>query len=110
MRKEVFANADPLIETRQGNESKISQISNNHSELVANLPNPIRRFYDKCLSNRVLQPICFIVEKSCSGCNIMLQPQLVNELMVNPNGYKTCPHCSRLLVYQPPVEKETDAA
>ncbi|MEC7213316.1 MAG: C4-type zinc ribbon domain-containing protein, partial [SAR324 cluster bacterium] len=60
--------------------------------------------------NQMHQPICFIVDKSCSGCNMLVQPQLVNELMVNPNSYKTCPHCSRILVYQPPVEEESGAA
>jgi predicted nucleic acid-binding Zn-ribbon protein len=102
--------ADPLIENKEENQAKIVQISTNHSDLVDSLPKMIKRFYDKCTVNQMHQPICFIVDKSCSGCNMLVQPQLVNELMVNPNSYKTCPHCSRILVYQPPVEEESGAA
>ena len=102
--------ADPLIENKEENQAKIVQISTNHSDLVDSLPKMIKRFYDKCTVNQMHQPICFIVDKSCSGCNMLIQPQLVNELMVNPNSYKTCPHCSRILVYQPPVEEESGAA
>jgi len=102
--------ADPLIENKEENQAKIVQISTNHSDLVDSLPKMIKRFYDKCTVNQMHQPICFIVDKSCSGCNMQVQPQLVNELMVNPNSYKTCPHCSRILVYQPPVEEESGAA
>jgi len=99
-----------LIENKEENQAKIVQISTNHSDLVDSLPKMIKRFYDKCTVNQMHQPICFIVDKSCSGCNMLVQPQLVNELMVNPNSYKTCPHCSRILVYQPPVEEESGAA
>ena len=102
--------ADPLIENKEENQTKISEISTNHSDLVDSLPKPIKRFYDKCILNHMHQPICFILEKCCSGCNMMVQPQLVNELMANPSSYKTCPHCSRVLVYQPPVEEESGAA
>ena len=102
--------ADPLIENKEENQTKILEISTNHSDLLESLPKPIRRFYDKCTHNQMHQPICFIVEKSCSGCNMLVQPQLVNELMANPNSYKACPHCSRVLVYQPPVEEESGAA
>jgi uncharacterized protein len=99
--------ADPLIENKEDNLTKILEISTNHPDLLASLPKPIKRFYDKCTLSQMHQPICFIVEKSCSGCNMLVQPQLVNELMSNPSSYKTCTHCSRVLVYQPPVEEES---
>ena len=102
--------ADELISHREENKLKIKQLSRNHSELVVNLPNMIRRFYDKCVISHMPQPICIIEDKTCSGCHMLLQPQMVNELMVNPNTYKTCPHCSRVPIYLPPVEEETGAA
>lgn len=102
--------ADTLIELKLENESKITQISQNHGSLVSNLPTRIKRFYDKCGSNRMAQPICVIEDKCCSGCHMVLQPQLVNEMMVNPSTYRTCPHCSRVLLYLPPDEEETGAA
>ncbi len=102
--------ADILIEQKLENESKIVQISETHDSLVSNLPTRIRRFYDKCGSNRIAQPICVIEDKCCSGCHMVLQPQLVNEMMVNPSTYRTCPHCSRILLYLPPDEEKTGAA
>ena len=102
--------ADELISLSKENELKIKRLGTNHSTLIVNLPSQIRNFYKKCVTNQLNQPICIIEDKTCSGCHMLIQPQLVNELMVNPNSYKMCPHCSRVLIYVPPVEEETGVA
>ncbi|RTZ88670.1 MAG: hypothetical protein DSY93_07840 [SAR324 cluster bacterium] len=84
---------------------KIESLEPRRIRLLKKVPQKIKRFYERCQDSGISTPICAIEDKSCSGCNMVLLPQLVNELMANTDSHKNCPNCSRIL-YFPEVEEE----
>ena len=89
-------------------EKKISKLEPRRDRLLKKLPQKIKHFYERCQLSGISTPVCAIRDKSCSGCHMVLLPQLVNELMANPNYYKNCPYCSRIL-YFPEVEEVVES-
>ena len=94
-----------LLKRQAGAEKKIETLEPRLKRLLKKVPEKIRRYYERCQESGISTPICAIENKSCSGCNMVLLPQLVNELMANTNSHKNCPNCSRILFF-PEVEKE----
>ena len=94
-----------LLKKQAGAEKKIGTLEPRLKRLLQKVPEKIRRFYERCQESGISTPICAIKDKSCSGCNMVLLPQLVNELMANTNSHKNCPNCSRILFF-PEVEEE----
>ena len=86
-------------------EKNIETLEPRRKRLLKKVPQKIKRFYERCQDSGISTPICAIEDKSCSGCNMVLLPQLVNELMSNTDSHKNCPNCSRIL-YFPDVEEE----
>ena len=99
-----------LLKKQEKAEKKIAKLEPRRNRLLKKNPQNIKRFYERCHGSGISTPVCAIQDKRCSGCHMVLLPQLVNELIANPSSYKTCPHCSRVLVYQPPLEEESGAA
>ena len=89
-------------------EKKISKLEPRRDRLLKKLPQKIKHFYERCQLSGISTPVCAIRDKSCSGCHMVLLPQLVNELMANPNSHKNCPYCSRIL-YFPEVEEVVES-
>ena len=94
-----------LLKRQAGAEKKIETLEPRLKRLLKKVPEKIRRYYERCQESGISTPICAIENKSCSGCNMVLLPQIVNELMANTNSHKNCPNCSRILFF-PEVEKE----
>jgi len=88
-----------LFKKHEKAEQKIAKLEPKRDRLLKKVPLNIKRFYEKCQESGISTPVCAIQDKSCSGCNMVLLPQLVNELMANPNSHKNCPHCSRILFF-----------
>jgi len=88
-----------LFKKHEKTEQKIAKLEPKRDRLLKKVPQSIKRFYERCQESGISTPVCAIQEKSCSGCNMVLLPQLVNELMANPNSHKNCPHCSRILYF-----------
>ncbi len=96
-----------LLKKQEKAEKKIAKLEPRRNRLLKKIPQNIKRFYERCQESGISTPVCAIQDKSCSGCHMVLLPQLVNELMANPNAHKNCPYCSRIL-YFPEVEKEEE--
>ena len=95
-----------LFKKQQKAEKQIALLSPLRTSLLQKIPQNIQRFYERCQNSGITTPICAIINKSCSGCHMVLLPQLINELMSNPNSHKNCPNCKRIL-YFPVSEEET---
>ena len=95
-----------LLKEQKKAEKQIAILAPRRTSLLQKIPKNIQRFYERCQNSGITTPICAIVDKSCSGCHMVLLPQLINELMSNPNSHKNCPHCKRIL-YFPVSEEET---
>ena len=98
--------ASGLLKKQEKAEKQIAILSPRRTSLLQKIPENIQRFYERCQNSGITTPICAIIDKSCSGCHMVLLPQLINELMSNPNSHKNCPHCTRIL-YFPESEEET---
>jgi len=81
-----------LLKRQAGAEKKIETLEPRLKRLLKKVPEKIRRYYERCQESGISTPICAIENKSCSGCNMVLLPQLVNELMANTNSHKNCPN------------------
>ena len=97
-----------LLKKHEKVEKKISKLEPRRDRLLKKLPQKIKHFYERCQLSGISTPVCAIRDKSCSGCHMVLLPQLVNELMANPNSHKNCPYCSRIL-YFPEVEEVVES-
>ena len=95
-----------LLKKQEKAEKQIAILSPRRTSLLKKIPQNIQRFYERCQNSGITTPICAIINKSCSGCHMVLLPQLINELMSNPNSHKNCPNCKRIL-YFPVSEEET---
>ena len=93
-----------LLKKQEKVEKKIAKLEPRRNRLLKKIPQKIKHFYERCQVSGISTPVCAIKDKSCSGCHMVLLPQLVNELMANPNTHKSCPYCSRIL-YFPEVEE-----
>ena len=95
-----------LLKKQEKAEKQIAILSPRRTSLLQKIPQNIQRFYERCQNSGITTPICAIINKSCSGCHMVLLPQLINELISNPNSHKNCPNCKRIL-YFPVSEEET---
>ena len=95
-----------LLKKQEKAEKQIAILAPRRTRLLKKIPINIQRFYERCQDSGISTPICAISDKSCSGCHMVLLPQLINELMSNPNSHKNCPNCKRIL-YFPASEEET---
>ncbi|MBS1255101.1 MAG: hypothetical protein MAG581_00900 [Deltaproteobacteria bacterium] len=93
-----------LLKKQEKAEKQIAKLEPRRTRLLKKIPKNIQRFYERCQQSGISTPICAIIDKSCSGCYMVLLPQLINELMSNPNSHKNCPNCSRILYF--PAEEE----
>jgi len=95
-----------LLKKQEKAKKQIALLSPRRTSLLKKIPQNIQRFYERCQNSGISTPICAIIDKSCSGCHMVLLPQLINEMISNPNSHKYCPHCKRIL-YFPESEEET---
>ncbi len=95
-----------LLKKQKKAEKQIAVLAPRRNKLLQKIPKNVQLFYERCQNSGITTPICAIIDKSCSGCHMVLLPQLINELMSNPNSHKNCPNCKRIL-YFPVPEEET---
>ena len=86
---------DALISERGGIEKKLKQ------ELVTE--------YNKLFEARRGIAIARAKDTSCMGCNLMLMPQLFEEIKTDEDRIFRCPNCHRILFYsKEDIEKDLE--
>ncbi|MEE2716292.1 MAG: C4-type zinc ribbon domain-containing protein [SAR324 cluster bacterium] len=86
-----------LGQVREQSTGELKSLESYRTGLFDDIPDPVQRYYQRCQSSGLHQPICEVNDKSCGGCHMMLPPQLLNEMLTDPDRYRNCPHCQRLL-------------
>ena len=86
-----------LLKKQEKAEKQIAILAPRRTRLLKKIPKNIQRYYERCQDSGISTPSCAIIDKSCSGCHMVLLPQLINELMSNPNSHKNCPNCTRIV-------------
>ncbi len=75
----------------------IGKTEDRRAQLVSRVPDKLLRQYER-IHKRLGLALVPVVDGSCTGCNIGLQPQMYN-LLQRGNKIFTCPNCFRILVY-----------
>jgi predicted nucleic acid-binding Zn-ribbon protein len=104
-RKESKKELDQTITAQNQTVQAIQELEDHFQKFFEKAPKPIQQFYQRCQQNGLHRPITPVFDKTCGGCNIRLQPQFVNEFLTDPDNYRNCPHCNRIL-YMPLSEEE----
>jgi len=107
-RTEFEEQTSQLQQQRDEVEQELNELRAQQQQFKSQIPDRLQRFYDKFLQRGMSRPICAAHksessrkeakhEWGCTGCNMVLPPQLINEMISLPENPKHCPHCQRLL-------------
>ncbi len=120
MQSDFESQTAELQQQRDALQSGLDELHAQQQVLLEKIPARIRKFYEKFLERGQTKPICAVSksdptkkgasgEWGCTGCNMVIPPQLVNEMIADPVTPKNCPHCQRLL-FLPPEVSEPEAS
>jgi len=95
-------------------ESAVKELEPKRTELRSGVEEGLQRQYDRVLKSRG-SAISEARDHKCLACNVMLRPQVYNEIR-DGNNVLTCDSCGRILFYDPsrdaenlPAEKSTSS-
>ena len=86
-----------LGQVRKQSAGELKSLESHRTGLFDEIPDTVQRYYQRCQTSGLRMPICEVNDKSCGGCHMVLPPQLLNEMLTDPENCRNCPHCQRLL-------------
>src|SRR5450755_4590880 len=89
-------------------EAALAELTTRRNALRTGVSENALRHYDRLLTTRgtALSPV--YENEQCGACNVMLRPQVFQEVMTNEQ-FMTCDYCKRILYYVPPPPKAEDS-
>ena len=88
-------------------EKELGELSAKRNELRAAVNEDILHHYDRVIKLRGTALAAVHDNQMCSGCSVLLRPQVFQEVMTNEQ-FLTCDTCKRILYYVPPPAKPED--
>ncbi|HVP53541.1 MAG TPA: hypothetical protein VMU45_00995 [Candidatus Eisenbacteria bacterium] len=88
-------------------ERELAELTAKRIELRAAISEDALRHYDRVLKLRGTALAAVYENQMCSGCSVLLRPQVFQETMTNQQ-FLTCDTCKRILYYVPPPPKPED--
>jgi predicted nucleic acid-binding Zn-ribbon protein len=88
-------------------EKELAELTTKRNEIRAAVDEEVLRHYDRVLKLRGSALAAVHENQMCSGCSVMLRPQVFQEVMTNQQ-FLTCDTCKRILYYVPPPPKPED--
>ena len=85
-------------------EKELAELTAKRNELRAAVSEDALRHYDRVLQLRKTALAAVYENQMCSGCSVLLRPQVFQEAMTNQQ-FLTCDTCKRILYYVPPPPK-----
>ncbi len=122
VRKETLKKADAELkadtaendrekeEARQrtaSDEAQLAELTAKRNALRTGVSEDVLRHYDRVLVLRGTALAAVYENQMCSGCSVMLRPQVFQDVMTNEQ-FLTCDTCKRILYYVPPPPKPVD--
>lgn len=95
--KEFEAGVKSLQSQRKSNDKSKKELEVKRKEILQHLEGPLLKHYKKLLGAGKFPVIVSVANKTCSGCNVELVPQMYNEMLSNPEKFRVCPQCNRIL-------------
>src|SRR5215472_1932059 len=110
LRADAAENDREKEEARQrtaADEKELAELASRRNDLRAAVNEDVLRHYDRVLKLRgtALAPV--YENQMCSGCSVLLRPQVFQDVMTNEH-FLTCDTCKRILYYVPPPPKPED--
>ena len=110
MEKEIIKEKEVLAKEGKKTETAIAEIENSINilneelknietqrvELSAGIEKPVLSKYERILANKNGRAMAMVINDSCSGCNMALPPQVINEIRLGEKII-TCDNCLRIL-------------
>ena len=88
-------------------EEELAKLAARQKDLRAGVSEDALRHYDRVLKLRGTALAAVHENQMCSGCSVMLRPQVFQDVMTNQQ-FLTCDTCKRILYYVPPPPKPED--
>jgi len=88
-------------------EKELAELTAKRNGLRAAVGEDALRHYDRVLLLRKTALAAVYQNQMCSGCSVLLRPQVFQEVMTNQQ-FLTCDTCKRILYYVPPPPKPED--
>ena len=88
-------------------EAALAELATRRDALRTGVSENVLRHYDHVLKVRGTALAAVSDNEQCGGCNVMLRPQVFQEVMTNEQ-FLTCDYCRRILYYVPPPPKPED--
>jgi predicted nucleic acid-binding Zn-ribbon protein len=88
-------------------EKELAELAAKRTELRAAVNEDVLRHYDRLLQLRRTALAAVYENQMCSGCSVLLRPQVFQDVMTNER-FLTCDTCKRILYYVPPPPKPED--
>jgi uncharacterized protein len=85
-------------------EKELAELTAKRNELRAAVSEDALRHYDRLLQLRKTALAAVYENQMCSGCSVLLRPQVFQEVMTN-ELFMTCDTCKRILYFVPPPPK-----
>jgi predicted nucleic acid-binding Zn-ribbon protein len=99
----VAAETRRLESERQKDLEERERLRARREELAAGLADGIGNLYERIRRGRRGLAVAEVREGMCTACNVLLRPQLYNEVRTN-EAVHTCDNCARILYYvEPPA-------
>lgn len=95
-------------ETIRRLEATLAEKQHARQSMGDKLPKRVYRRYEM-LRSRGLQPVAKTHDGTCLGCHIALPPMMFHE-MLSRTKFEECPHCHRIIYYQPKEAAEDGKA
>jgi predicted nucleic acid-binding Zn-ribbon protein len=88
-------------------EKELAELATRRNDLRAAVNEDVLRHYDRVLKLRGTALAAVYENQMCSGCSVVLRPQVFQDVMTNEQ-FLTCDTCKRILYYVPPPPKPED--
>jgi predicted nucleic acid-binding Zn-ribbon protein len=85
-------------------ETELAELATRRNDLRAAVNEDLLRHYDRVLKLRGTALAAVYENQMCSGCSVVLRPQVFQDVMTNQQ-FLTCDTCKRILYYVPPPPK-----
>ncbi len=103
-RQKALAQEEQAIQTElAANQQRLTQLQLERNALEQGIDRSLLKRYDFIRSRRNGAALAAVRDGVCQACHMNLPPQQFIDLQLD-TGLMTCPHCQRIIYYQPPEE------
>ncbi len=103
--KEV-AEAESLVE---GDRAKLEQVRGERNKITSGMPPKLVKAYDRVRRKLGERAVSAMIAGRCGSCNMVIRPQLQQDLRNRPDDVITCEFCGCILYIPEPVAVEDPA-